>query len=190
MADFNKIIPFILRWETGYIPKTPMTNEQLFYRARLSGWSDDPRDLGGATMCGITIGTYTEYCKKKGLPKPTKATLRCMPFDHWRNICKSMYWDRWQADKIRSQSVAEILVDWVWASGSHGIVRPQKLLGVTCDGVVGTKTLEAINKRDSKTLWKELYDLRVAFINSITTGRNACFKKGWMNRLNSMRYED
>jgi hypothetical protein len=30
---------------------------------------------------------------------------------------KSLYWDKWKADQIKSQSVANILVDWVWASG-------------------------------------------------------------------------
>ncbi len=51
MANINKLKPFILKWEGGFV--------------------DDPADLGGATNKGVTIGTYREYRKKKGLPEPT-----------------------------------------------------------------------------------------------------------------------
>lgn len=32
------------------------------------GFANDPHDSGGATFRGITIGTYTHYCKLKGKP--------------------------------------------------------------------------------------------------------------------------
>jgi len=50
------------------------------------------------------------------------------------------YWERWQADRIRNQSVAELLVDWVWASGINGIKIPQQMLNLKPDGIVGEKT--------------------------------------------------
>lgn len=37
---------------------------------------NDPADLGGATNKGVTIGTYKEYHKKKGLPEPTVEDLK------------------------------------------------------------------------------------------------------------------
>lgn len=48
MADVNKLAPFILKWEGGFV--------------------NDPDDLGGATNMGVTIGTYEAYCRKKGYP--------------------------------------------------------------------------------------------------------------------------
>ena len=51
-----------------------------------------------------------------------------------------MYWDRWKADEIKSQSIADILVDWIWASEMHGIKIPHDLVGVIPDGIVGPKT--------------------------------------------------
>jgi len=32
-------------------------------------------------------------------------------------ILRPYYWDRWQADRIDSQALANIVVDWVWGSG-------------------------------------------------------------------------
>lgn len=170
MADVMKLVPFILKWEGGFV--------------------DDPDDLGGATNRGVTIGTYATYCKKKGYPAPTVERLKNLSEKDWAEILKTMYWDRWKADEIKCQSVANILVDWVWASGVNGIKIPQKVLGVTADGIVGAKTLAALNARNPKELFEEIRDARVQFIEDICRKRpaNNKFKKGWLNRINSLQY--
>lgn len=170
MADVTKLAPFILQWEGGFV--------------------DDPDDLGGATNRGVTIGTYATYCKKKGYPAPTVERLKNLSEKDWAEILRTMYWDRWKADNIKSQSVANILVDWVWASGVNGIKIPQQLLGVTVDGIVGTKTLAALNARNPKELFEEIKEERVQFIEDICRKRpaNNKFKKGWLNRINSLQY--
>lgn len=165
-----KLVPFILQWEGGFV--------------------NDPDDLGGATNRGVTIGTYATYCKKKGYPAPTVERLKNLSEKDWAEILKTLYWDRWKADNIASQSVANILVDWVWASGVNGIKIPQKLLGVTVDGIVGAKTLTAVNARNPKELFEEIKEARVQFIEDICRKRpaNNKFKKGWLNRINSLKY--
>ena len=106
-------------------------------------------------------------------------------------IMKKNYWDRWKADEIKSQAVANILVDWVWASGSHGIKRPQRLLGVKADGIVGRQTIAAVNAMDAATLFKMIKGDRAKFIDEICKARpkNEKYRKGWMNRINAIRYE-
>lgn len=184
MASIDKLIPFILKWEGGFV--------------------NDPTDRGGATNKGVTIATYEAYCRQKGLPRPTVEQLKNIPDAHWRDIIKTMFWDKWHADDIHSQKVANILVDWVWLSGVHGIKKPQALLGVKADGIVGNKTLSAVNFADPEELFAELYKERVKFINAIVArsvaayekkiGRPATekellkhtqkrFAKGWLNRL-------
>ena len=165
-----KLVPFILKWEGGFV--------------------DDPDDLGGATNRGVTIGTYATYCKKKGYPAPTVERLKNLSEKDWAEILKTLYWDRWKADNIKSQSVANILVDWVWASGVNGIKIPQQVLGVTVDGIVGAKTLAALNARNPKELFEEIKEARVQFIEDICRKRpaNNKFKKGWLNRINSLQY--
>ena len=188
MADIKNLIPFILKWEGGFV--------------------NDPTDRGGATNKGVTIATYEAYCRKKGLPRPTVEQLKNIPDAHWRDIIKTMYWDKWHADEIHSQRVANILVDWVWLSGVHGIKKPQALLGVKADGIVGNKTLSAVNFADPEELFAALYKERVKFINAIVARSVTAYEKkigrksttaerkkytkqrflaGWLNRLKSIR---
>ena len=171
MASSSKLVPFILQWEGGFV--------------------NDPLDLGGATNKGITIGTFTEYKKRKGLKAPTVQDLKNISNEDWHEVFKGLYWDRWKADEIKNQSVANILVDWVWASGSHGIRRPLRLLGVTADGVVGSKTIAALNAKNPAELFRMIKADRIKFIDEICEKRpaNNRFKKGWLNRINAIRYE-
>ena len=190
MANVEKLVPFIIQFEAGVTP-AGLTGEKLFEKARKTGYANDPDDLGGATMVGVTIATYKEYCRKKGYPVPTIDRLRNMTYAQWLDILKTMFWDRWQADKIANQSVAEILVDWVWASGKYGITIPQQVLGVTVDGVVGPKTLAALNKQNPAQFFARIVAERKAYIDRICASRpvNNKYKRGWLNRLNAIKFQ-
>ena len=170
MANSSKLVPFILQWEGGFV--------------------NDPLDLGGATNKGVTIGAFTEYKKRKGLKAPTVQDLKNISDEDWHAVFKGLYWDRWKADDIKNQAVANILVDWVWASGAHGIKIPQRLLGVTVDGIVGPKTLAAVNARNPRELFDMIKIARFDFIEDICKKRpaNNKFKRGWMNRINDIAY--
>ena len=173
MADIMKLAPFILSWEGGFV--------------------NDPDDLGGATNKGVTISTW----KQCGYDKDGDGDVDVLDLklitekDMINYILKPHYWDRWKADQIKNQSVANILVDWVWASGAYGIKIPQQILGVTTDGVVGPKTIVALNAQNPKVLFDKIMQERVAFIDRICTSRpaNKKFKKGWLNRLNAIKFE-
>ena len=172
MADIKRLIPHILKWEGGF--------------------ANDPADLGGATYRGITLATYEAYCRKKGYPRPTVERLKNMPMEQWEDILKTMYWDKWKADAIRSQSVANMLVDWLWGSGIYAIKIPQQMLGVSVDGIVGPKTIEAVNRRNPREFFDALKAERGAYYERICVSRpaNRKFLKGWLNRLNSLKWED
>ncbi len=167
MADYKSLKPFILKWEGGYV--------------------NDPDDLGGVTNRGITLATFRQHY---GQAK-TAADLRRMTDAQWDNIFKTGYWDRWQGDNIRSQSVANMLVDWLWCSGSYGIRIPQRVLGVSVDGSVGAKTLAALNAQDPKTIFNRLKQERLDFISRIcqTRPQNRKYKKGWENRINAIKFQ-
>lgn len=208
MAKFEVLIPHLLQYEAGLDPKhfgKPF--EEMFAIAKKTGYSNDPVDPGGATMCGVTLQTFTEYCRRQKIGKPGVAELKAITFNQWREILKMMYWNRWKADQINDQSVANMLVDWTFNSGVHGIKRPQTLLGVAVDGVVGPKTLAAVNGSDPAVLFKAIKNSRIDFINNIVftsvvnyekkIGRKATqkellkytkmrFKTGWLNRINAV----
>lgn len=173
MADVKKLAPFIFSWEGGYV--------------------NDPLDLGGETNMGVTIGTWKQVGKDlNGDGLINGEDLKLLDKDLIIDcVLKPHYWDRWQADQIKNQSIANILVDWVWASGSHGIKRPQRILGVTADGIVGPKTIAAINAADAAKLFELIKTDRLKFIDEIVAARpaNKRFEKGWKNRINSIKYE-
>ena len=168
-----KLAPFILKWEGGFV--------------------NDPADLGGATNKGVTIATW----KQVGYDKDGDGDIDVNDLkliteqDMITRVLKPHYWDRWKADQIKNQSVANILVDWVWASGAYGIKIPQQILGVTIDGVVGPKTITAINSQNPKAIFDKIMQERIAFIDRICTSRpaNKKFKQGWLNRLNAIKFE-
>lgn len=168
MAKVEELFPFIQKWEGGFV--------------------DDPLDNGGATNMGVTIATFESYCRKKGYPRPTVDRLRGISKDTAMDILKTMYWDRWRADDIESQRIANVLVDWVWASGAWGIKIPQRLLGVKEDGIVGPKTLSKLNAQDPTLFFNRLIEERVNFVESIVNNHPSQkrFLKGWLNRIHNL----
>lgn len=175
MANVKLLAPFILNWEGGFV--------------------NDPLDLGGATNMGVTIGTWRQVgYDKDGDGDIDVDDLKLLTKDDVINrVLKPYYWDRWKADEIVNQSVANILVDWVWASGVHGIKRPQKLLNVVADGIVGAKTLAALNEYpDQKQLFELIKAARIKFIAEIVKARpeNKRFERGWLRRINDIKYID
>jgi lysozyme family protein len=166
MADIKKLSPFILKWEGGF--------------------SNDPDDSGGATMKGITFATFQAYRKAKGLPAPTVTDLKNISDAEWTDILRSNYWNPWQADRIRSQAVADILAEWGWCSGvKTAVMQLQKLLGLSQDGIVGDKTLSAINSADGTGLFNQIWVARKDFIVNIVKSRpvQVKFLAGWVSRL-------
>ena len=187
MANIEKYIPILFRWEAGINMKAGETIEQAFNRAKKTGWSNDPLDSGGATMIGVTLGTYRTYCKYKGRKVPNSTDLKNITYKEWRDIVHTLYWSKWKADLIEDQNVANMIVDWVWASGQGiGIKRVQKILGVTADGIVGPKTIAAVNNADPRDLFTKVYKARADHFNAIVKARPSQKKwlKGWMNRIN------
>lgn len=169
MAKVEILAPYIKKWEGGF--------------------ANDPADRGGATNKGVTIATFEAYCKAKSLPRPNVERLKRMTDGEWLDILKTMFWDKWQADKIKSQKIANILVDWVWGSGVYGIKIPQRILGVKQDGIVGDETLKALNAQEPDKLFQVIYEVRKKYLNDITISRpaNKRFLRGWLNRLEDIR---
>lgn len=190
MANVDILLPFILKYEGGFV--------------------NDPADKGGATNKGVTIATWRSVgYDKDGDGDIDVQDLKLITNQDVRDrVLKPHYWDRWKADQIQSQKIANILVDWVWGSGANGIKIPQRLLGVAVDGIVGAKTLAAVNSADPNTLFEQIYQARVTFINDITNSSVAAYERkigrkatnaellkhtnkrffnGWMNRLKAIK---
>ena len=172
MADVNKLAPFILKWEGGFV--------------------NHPNDPGGATNKGVTIAVWkTQGYDKDGDGDIDVNDLKLINTADATKILKSNYWNRWFADQIQSQAVANTLVDWVWGSGAWGIKIPQRILGLKDDGIVGYVTLNAVNKaikEDKAGFLKKLYDARFKYLKDIVKSnpKLSVFLEGWNNRMNDL----
>lgn len=144
-----------------------------------------PNDKGKATMMGITIGTFrTFYGQGKSVQD-----LKNMTDAQWMYIFKKGYWDRCKADLIEDQSVANLMVDWTWGSGTTGIKLAQQVIGVSADGIVGPKTIAAINAQDASTLFARLWKRRKEHFEAIAKKPGqSVFLKGWLRRNNGIKF--
>ena len=162
-------------------------------------------------MVGVTLDTFKSYRKKKGGKTPNSNDLKAISYEEWKDILKTMFWDKMQADRIENQSIANLCVNTVWGSGAGYIKKIQEVCGVYPDGVVGDITLKAINEsKDQEQLFLRLWDRRKKYFEDIVAksvrdyerkiGREATeaeklkhtkqrFLKGWLNRLNDFKYE-
>jgi lysozyme family protein len=170
MADFKILADKIFKWEGGFV--------------------DDPTDRGGTTNMGITLATWRKVgYDKDGDCDIDADDIRLLTPSDARFILRKYYWNRWRADDIISQCLADILVDWVWASGKWGIIIPQRILKVKDDGIVGPATLNAVKTSDKANFHEQVYEARVTFIQGIIKNdpSQEKFEKGWMNRLKDFK---
>ncbi len=171
MADIKFYFPKLLKWEGGFV--------------------QDPIDKGGATNMGVTLSTFqAQGHDENGDGVIDVNDLKLMSKEEAMSICKQYYWDRWMADTISNQSIAEQLVEWVWGSGKWGIIIPQRLLGVVDDGIVGYKTIQALNGQNQSEFFIKLTDARMKFINDIVANNpdQIRFQQGWKNRINNFKF--
>lgn len=182
MSDFEKALSFVLGSEGGF--------------------SDDPRDRGGATNMGVTQGTLDRARKRiPGLPESVKDLTRAQAAE----IYRVFYWEKSKADMM-PRPLCVLHFD---AAVNHGVGGAGRLLQrtinsyaatagidarVDVDGAVGPKTLAALCRcldlKGSVPLICEIYcNEREKYYRSIV-GKNPSqkvFLRGWLNRLGRNR---
>jgi lysozyme family protein len=177
MADFNTYAKKLRKWEG-----TKFTI--------LEG------DKGGATNSGVTLSTFRLFY---GADK-TVEDLKRMTQEQWNAIMKGGFWDKCKADQIKNQSVAELFVDWCVNAGVGMIKNVQKILRVDADGIVGPKTLTALNSCNQKVLHYKIKKARlehyfycvegtrIVDINTYYPPANIKWFDGWVNRTADFQF--
>ena len=170
MADHKKLVPFVLKHEGGVV--------------------NDPDDAGGFTNKGITLKTFRSiYGKDK-----TKEDLINITDEQWGHIFKAYYWDKFNADKIESQSIANMSVDWAYNAGVGTVAKKiQNIIGTKPDGIIGSGSLKLINTaQDPKELFEQIKAARIMFYKKLVEKKptNAKFLKGWLNRTEAIKFTD
>lgn len=157
---------------------------------RLEGYgkyTNHPSDLGSHTMSGVTLTTFRQYF---GQDK-TVNDLKKMTESQWRYIFKRGYWDKAGGDKIQNQSVAELIVDFCVNSGVGMLKKIQALVGVETDGIIGPKSLAAINGANQRLLFNAVMAERRSKYFEIVAynyGQKVNLQ-GWLNRLKTFEFK-
>lgn len=171
MADSSKLVPFILSWETDK-------------------YTNNKKDKGGPTKYGITLATWRRVgYDKNGDGVLNEEDVKLLTKDDFHRVFKQNFWNACKADKIQDQSVANMLVDFAYNSGvKRAATYLQLTLGITADGIIGNKTLFAINKSNGKRLFERFKKTREDYLKSIAKGEQKDFLDGWLRRLSYITY--
>jgi lysozyme family protein len=146
------------------------------------GYSNHPRDPGGATMKGVTQRVYDAYRKNAGKDQQSVARISDAEIEA---IYYQQYWMAVRADNLPA-GLDYAVFDYAVNSGPRrAIEHLQEVLGVTVDGLMGNVTVAAANDADPRSTIAKLCDRRMHFLQRLGTWDT--FGKGWSRRVSELR---
>jgi lysozyme family protein len=146
------------------------------------GFSNHPKDPGGATNFGVTQRIYDAWRSNNGKPKQS---VKDIARDEVETIYYQQYWMMARGDQLPA-GVDYAIFDYAVNSGpSRAIKDLQKTLGTKIDGIPGNVTLAAIEAAEPVKLINDLCDRRMAFLKGIST--YGTFGRGWSTRVSQVR---
>jgi lysozyme family protein len=167
-AAFEKSIPFILRWEGGFV--------------------DHPADPGGRTNKGVTQKVYDAWRARQG---QAPRDVKLIDESEVHAIYESDYWLPPRCDLLQGP-LDLVQFDTAVNMGVGRAVRLlQRCVGCEPDGDFGPNTREAASTCDCANTVSAYCDAREAYYRSLAdkNPKLKVFLKGWLNRLNALRHE-
>jgi lysozyme family protein len=167
MSDFGIAVERLLKLEGGFV--------------------DDPKDAGGATNFGLTLGfiqSFDSECTVEKLKEMTEKEACAIYQKYW--------WDKYSMGSINDQALASKVLDTFVNLGPNQATRIiQKAINdagipTHIDGQFGPQTISALNTPKKDEILQYMKDNLVAFYKSIVANKpsQTKFLKGWLNRAN------
>lgn len=117
-------------------------SEALAHTLRFEGgWANHPNDPGGATMKGVTHKTYADYLGRA----VSHDELRAIPDNHLADIYRNRYWNACRCDGLPDGLDLAVFDTAVNTGPAQAARLLQRIVGVPADGVIGPKTIAAVN---------------------------------------------
>ena len=163
MADFDPAFTRMMTNEGGY----RLTNT--------------PGDRGGQTYAGISRRAWPDWAGWQDIDAGETPATELV-----RAFYRANFWHAVRGDDIAAQGVAETVFDFAVNAGTKTAVKlSQIVVGAQPDGVIGPKTLAALNDVEPAH-FRAVYALaKIARYRDIVTRdrSQAKFLLGWINRL-------
>ena len=146
------------------------------------GYVNHPKDPGGPTKYGVTIKTLKAWRKNSKL---TNEDVKKLTLDEATRIARTEYWNTIRGDDLPS-GLDYAVFDCAYNSGPAQAAKLlQRLLNVSADGIIGTKTLDALRKYlrrfNVDRVIRDYCDARVKFLKSLKNWPS--FGRGWTIRV-------
>lgn len=159
-ARFERCLAFVLGQEGGYV--------------------DRPGDPGGPTNLGVTIPTLTKFM---GHPVSV-ADIKALTPEAVSPLYKELYWNR-IVGVLLPVGVNLATFDASVNMGPGAASRLlQRALGLTQDGLIGPRTINALNGRPIPAFLDRLAGLRLAYYQALPGWPE--FGKGWTKRVQAV----
>lgn len=171
MSDFKEAIKIMLSHEGGYANVTGDAGGETYQGISRNNW---PNWRGWVIIDKNKPLKYNQVLKDKHL----NDLVEVFYYEH--------FWKPIQGDRINDQRIANFLFDWYVNSGYHAIKALQRLVNAVPDGVLGPKTIAAINAA-GEGLFERYKASRLQFYKDIVNQRpdQTKFLAGWTRRVNS-----
>lgn len=161
----DKAMDFVLRWEGGY--------------------SNDPRDPGGATNHGISIRFLQKGSIFLDLDKDGDMDandIRLLDLTQAKALYEVHFWDKMKCAHMPDAMAVAVMDTGVNMGVSVAAKFLQRVLGVEADGVIGPQTLTALaNVNDLRGRIVAYHQRRMKRYTELSGF--ATFGVGWLNRL-------
>jgi lysozyme family protein len=165
MSRFEECLARVLKHEGGYV--------------------NDPLDSGGRTNLGVTQRVWEEFV---GHPV-SEADMRALTPQKVAPMYKIKYWNPSYC-AVLPKGLDYVVFDFAVNAGTGRSVKTlQSAIGCVSDGVIGPRTMAAINNAEPKDLITKFSDARADFYQGIVARKpdQARFIKGWLNRVEDAR---
>lgn len=202
MADWSKIIKHIISFE-GDHSADPDDNALKLGHSGVKGNAINPATSKAYdpkhpnnfihTNKGIIWATYKTYKTAVNLP-PSAAEFLRMDKALWLDIYKKLFWDEIKGDQIKSQAIAEAILEAKWGGGGKTLIQQLQAYlnnlgaGLRITGTINTPTLNAINsysktKQQQTDIITYLYDKRMSYLRSLSDWKK--YGRGWSRRMSA-----
>lgn len=137
-----------------------------------------PEDPGGRTAYGVTQATYDAWRKKHNRPTQDVFNIARSEIEA---IYRVEYWDKVRGDDL-PEGLDLAVFDYAVNSGvGRAAKHLQSIVGVTQDGAIGPKTIQAAKAYVANALCAR----RMTFLQGLSTW--ATFKNGWTARVKDVK---